>query len=175
MYKTAFKSLASLLIMAASTLAATGQIVKDGIAYQILSVENRTCEVSSKDGLAYGGTVNIPATVVLNGLTFDVVGIRGWAFQFQSNLTAVIIPPSVKSIGEWAFSYTGISSIVIPNSVTYIGYCALRDCPNLASVTLPKDLNSIEREMFSNDKNLKRIEIPDNVQRILGSAFRAQD
>ena len=47
-----------------------------------------------------------------------------------------IIPSSVTSIGDWAFSYcSGLTSITIPNSVTSIGGTAFRNCTSLESIT----------------------------------------
>ena len=53
------------------------------------------------------------------------------------------------SIGEEAFSYCGISSIIIPKSVTTIGNMAFFECSNLNSVTIPKGVTSIGEGAFS--------------------------
>lgn len=42
----------------------------------------------------------------------------------MSNLTSVVIPNSVTSIGEYAFASSGLTSITIPNSVISIGSAA---------------------------------------------------
>ena len=48
-----------------------------------------------------------------------------------------IIPNSVDSIGNYAFSYcTSLTSIKIPNSVTSIGNYAFYNCKNLTSITI---------------------------------------
>ncbi|MBQ9772391.1 MAG: leucine-rich repeat domain-containing protein, partial [Lentisphaeria bacterium] len=53
-------------------------------------------------------------------------------------LTSVVIPASVTEIGDHAFEYcTGLTSVVIPDGVTKIGYCAFRDCTGLTSVVIP--------------------------------------
>jgi len=51
------------------------------------------------------------------------------------NLKSVIIPDSVTTIGERAFSScTNLQSVTIPDSVTTIGDYAFYECTNLQSV-----------------------------------------
>ena len=47
---------------------------------------------------------NIPATVMYNGVTHNVIGIRRYAFSGCYNLRAVTIPESVVSISPSAFN-----------------------------------------------------------------------
>ena len=58
------------------------------------------------------------------------------AFRNCSGLTSVILPDTVKKIGEMAFSgCSGLTSIVIPASVVDICWeSAFKDCTNLASI-----------------------------------------
>ena len=51
------------------------------------------------------------------------------------NVTKLVIPDSVTSIGEHAFSGSGLMSIEIPGSVTSIEYRTFEGCTNLTSVT----------------------------------------
>jgi hypothetical protein len=61
-----------------------------------------------------------------------------------------IIPNSVKSIGDHAFSgCTDLTSITIPNSVTSIGDYAFWECSNLTSVTIPNSVTNIGIDAFS--------------------------
>ena len=68
-------------------------------------------------------------TVILTGGT----SIGSEAFFYNgSNLTSIVIPNSVTSIGGFAFKgCTSLTSIVIPNSVTSIGKYAFSDCDSL--------------------------------------------
>ena len=71
--------------------------------------------------------------------------------NFCSNTTVrkMIIPSSVTSIGQYAFSYcTSLTSIVIPDSVTSIGNSAFYYCSSLSSVTIPNSVTSIVRGAF---------------------------
>lgn len=73
----------------------------------------------------------------------SVTSIGGSAFSNCSGLTSVTIPNSVTSIGSFAFSYcSGLTSITIPNSVTSIGSQAFYGCKlrnlQVKSITPPK-------------------------------------
>jgi len=61
-----------------------------------------------------------------------------------------IIPDSVTSIGERAFSYcAGLTSITIPDSITSIGSYAFEYCDSLESVTIGNNVTSIGNHAFS--------------------------
>ncbi len=60
-----------------------------------------------------------------------------------------IIPNSVTSIGDWAFSgCDSLQSVTIPNSVTSIGDHAFRWCKSLQSVTIPNSVTKIGNYAF---------------------------
>lgn len=83
---------------------------------------------------------------------YTVTSIRGrWlqegdgaAFFNCTGLTSVIIPNSVTAIGDYAFyGCTGLTSVVIPNSVTLIGDHAFSDCTNLTSIAIPNSITHL--------------------------------
>ncbi|MBO5779959.1 MAG: leucine-rich repeat domain-containing protein, partial [Muribaculaceae bacterium] len=62
-------------------------------------------------------------------------------FSNCSSLTSVTIPNSVTWIREFAFSgCSGLTSVTIPNSVTWIGACAFRGCSGLTEVISQKEV-----------------------------------
>ena len=78
----------------------------------------------------------------------------------------------ITKIHENAFSYcSNLTSIEIPEGITYIGYAAFMQCNNLTSIKLPSTLITIDAYAFAYCDNLKNIEIPHNVTSIGGSAF----
>jgi len=112
--------------------------------------------------------VVIPSTY----LDMPVRGIGRAAFSNRSNLTSVTIPDGVTYISEYAFSgCTGMKSVIIPNSVTAISYCAFSGCSSLENVIIPENITSISTETFYNCSSLTEIIIPDNITSIGYKAF----
>ncbi|MBR5514839.1 MAG: leucine-rich repeat protein, partial [Clostridia bacterium] len=67
----------------------------------------------------------------------SVEEIGGKAFYNCYSLINITISDGVKNIGIQAFYNTRITNLVIPDSVTYIGYYAVGCCTKLTSITLP--------------------------------------
>ena len=85
----------------------------------------------------------------------------------RDNLTNLVIPDSVTSIGDSAFvNCTRLTSITIPDSVTSIGSDAFYCCTRLTSITIPKSVTSIGSYAFSYCTSLKSVTIPDSVTSI---------
>lgn len=114
-------------------------------------------------------------------------------FGFMSNLTEVILPSTLKSIGKCAFEYSSLSivtlpegletigdhafratkieNIVIPASVTTLGQYAVGNCPFIKSITLMGTPKTISQYAFFDLTNLKdfylmgdeEIDVTDNV------------
>jgi len=78
--------------------------------------------------------------------------------QKLQEMTDIIIPNSVTSIGEYAFwGCSSLTSITIPDSVTSIGDYAFRACSSLTSITIPDSVTSIGRSAFEKCDALERI------------------
>lgn len=68
-----------------------------------------------------------------------------------------IIPSSVKSIGEYAFATSGLTSITIPNTITAIGKNAFYDCSDLTQVDCRANISTIPESAFQNCTSLTSI------------------
>ena len=78
-----------------------------------------------------------------------MTGIGNYAFAGCSGLTSVTIPDSVTYIGEGAFhGCSGLTSVTIGSSVTSIGYYAFSGCSSLTSVTIPNSVTNISSSAF---------------------------
>ena len=65
-----------------------------------------------------------------------------------------------------------VTNLVIPDSVTEIGYSAFSGCSSLTSITIPDSVTSIGDGAFSGCSSLTSITIPDSVTEIGNSAFK---
>ena len=79
---------------------------------------------------------------------------------------AFIIPNTVVTIEESAFSESTISSVTIPNSVETIGSWAFSGCGNLRTVTLPASVTEIGEGVFEVCTKLTSVRIPASVKTI---------
>lgn len=114
------------------------------------------------------GNIEIPQTY--NGK--PVVVIQNSAFKDCSNVTSVLIPSSIKSIGINAFeNCSNITETTIPEGVTLIGNNTFLGCEKLASVTLPTSLENIGANAFAGCTSLTSIVLPKNIQEIGANAF----
>ena len=149
------KHLFTALLLMVATVAMAHDFEVGGIYYDILSEEKKTVEVTYRGNYSsysneYTGSVDIPSSVISNGITYAVTSIGDYAFDDCSGLTSITIPNSVTSIGWSAFEdCTGLTSVTIPNSVTSIGYSAFYGCSGLTSVTIPNSVTSIGDYAFS--------------------------
>jgi hypothetical protein len=76
-----------------------------------------------------------------------VTSIGQEAFS-SSGLQNVKLPNSLTSIGGWAFDYTPLTSVVIPSNVTAIGISAFGYCGNLTGVYFQGDAPSVDQIPF---------------------------
>ena len=84
-------------------------------------------------------------------------------------ITSVVIPNTVTSIGKAAFAYNNLTNITIPSSITSIGDKAF-SVNNLTNITIPSSVTSIGDYAFFLNK-LTNITIPSSVTSIGDEAF----
>ena len=94
------------------------------------------------------------------------------AFEYCSSLTSVEIPNSVTWIDDYAFKdCSSLTSVTIPDSVTSIRKDTFAYCRSLTSVEIPNSVTSIGDEAFEDCSSLTSVTIPDSVTRIGYSVF----
>lgn len=101
----------------------------------------------------------------------NIISIEEYAF-YGSDITSIIIPNSVQSLGEWAFaSCEKLQSINIPTSITQIPKAFLLGAHSLSSINIPTSVSRIESHVFYECNSLSSIVIPDAVNYIGEHAF----
>ena len=144
---------------------------QDGMYYRTLG--GNLAELTFKDRKfnSYSGDIVIPDSVELNGKTYVVRAVGDSAMRLCSKLTSVTIPATVKRIGWESFKRSGISSIVIPDSVTMIGGAAFSRCSSLTTVVIKGAVNAIRDYTFLECEKLGKMELPASVKWIGSKAF----
>lgn len=84
-------------------------------------------------------TLTIPGT--LDGHTVRKIGDS--AFANHSSLTSVTFPNTLTSLGNMAFSSTGLKDITLPEGIVSIGDFTFSYCHSLTSVVIPNSLSSV--------------------------------
>ena len=119
----------------------------------------------------YGGIIIIPEDVLYMNRWRKVTSVGTSAFSYEG-ISSVTVPNSVTSIGDAAFyECKNLTSVILPDGITHIGSQAFYNCEQLKTINLPTSLTSIERQTFTNTKNLSSIIIPDSVTSIGEYAF----
>lgn len=116
------------------------------------------------------------------------------SFLGNNKIKQVLIPSSVTAIGAWVFQESSLESLVIPDTVTQIGYGiateskslktvyigngiaeipykAFEQCTSLESVTLGSSIKLIDSRVFLNCTRLTTINLPEGLETIEGSSF----
>ncbi len=150
----------------------------DGFYYTCVSAEERTIEVTwggptNTSGTAtYTGEITIPSEVTYQDYTYTVIGIGDSAFRQCEGLTSVTIPESVTYIGDETFyNCEALEEITLPNSVETLGAYAFYTCSKLKKVTLPEALTEIGQYTFYKCSALADCNLPQTVTSIGKDAF----
>lgn len=119
--------------------------------------------------------VTIPEFIAADNTTYYVDAICNSAFKNCTGLTSVSFNAlnSATSIGDYAFSNTGISEIILPATVKKIGAYAFSDT-KLTSIAIPAGVTAIEEGTFSNSA-LQTVTLNDGLETIGREAFSMSD
>lgn len=93
-------------------------------------------------------------------------------FSGCTNLKQVTLPKDLTAIPDYMFMGTGLESYVIPNTITSIGYGAFQSCENLKSITIPQGVTQIGAASFAGCTQLDHVVIPRGVTTLLSGVFQ---
>ena len=172
---------------------------ENGIVYSIVSAEDKTVEVVAPAFNAYSGNIQIPAeasgyTVIGIGrnafnnakelesvtLPTSIRYIEEGAFQKAVSLTVLELPEGLERIGDRAFWESGITSLVIPSSVSTIGEDFASDELKSLSVAAGNETYSTIGDVLYNKektallyacKSITSIDMPATLKRIESEAL----
>lgn len=107
---------------------------------------------------------------VLEGTTY----ISDLAFYCCRDITKIVIPGTVETIGEAAFcECEELETIVLVNGLKCLGEYAFQGCKRLTSVTIPDTVSRMGNSMFIECDNLESIYISENNKNFLCDSLGA--
>ena len=96
----------------------------------------------------------------------------GMGAFMESDIEEIILPESLKSIGEECFSLClKLRQLIMPDSVTKLGRSSFAYCHFLENLHLSTSLKAIEHKTFGGCVSLKRLDVPGSVKTIDASAI----
>ena len=144
------------------------KILSEGISVNgndTVVVSGTVSATNRRASVDYTGQYVFPQTVNHNGFDYVITTIGKNIFKGYKGMTSVTIPSTVERIesyafqdtdlaevylseglryiGEYAFGYTGIEQLVIPNSVTEIGFSIIGHCGSIKRLVIGKGLKTI--------------------------------
>lgn len=164
---------------------ASGETINiNGIWYNIFPYD-KIAEVTYNPSKSpdYSGDITIPEQIKYNSIVYPVTKIGDAAFAYCTNLTSVIIPRSVISIGWWAFYDCSRSLFSIKVDSKNPQYDSRNNCNAIIetssntliigckNTTIPSNVTSIGSDAFRSCYDLVSIAIPQSVISIKGNAF----
>lgn len=139
----------------------------DGVLYHVADDYAILMNAQSKEGF-----FAVPASVIANGKEIPVTEIAGNAFS-SSWITGVMIPESVKIIGNEAFSECiALEWVEMPSEMESIGYRAFYGCESLSSIEIPEGITELKSATFQNCKALDFIILPSSLKKISDRVFK---
>lgn len=134
------------------------------------------------DNAEYLGSNANPYMVLLRATDSDItectvhsstVTIASLAFANTKELASVVLPDTLEYVGDSAFyGDSALYSINLPRSIKTIGASAFANCTSLAVVEIGTGVEKIGNSAFRGDVKLQSIAIPLTVKTIGYNAFR---
>lgn len=155
--KFLFVLLASML--SAASAHADDLYTVDGLKYSILP--------DGKNVMVYepatdpSGQLTIPSSVAINGTTYTVSAIDALAFKDCANITSVVLPNTIDSIGYQAFNgCTAMKSINLQDTkLKDLQVSTFLSCKSLESIIIPACVDTIGTNPFMETLSLKSITV----------------
>lgn len=120
-------------------------------------------ELNSDDWSKIGQMTNLTELDLSKALIDE---IPNEAFNGRWAIDKVLLPPTLKKIGTYAFQGTALTSVNIPDNVETIEGYAFSNARQLQEVHLPDSLTSLGRYAFSACSSLRTVKIPTKLKEI---------
>ena len=105
---------------------------------------------------------NLVSVTISNPET--VFGIS--VFRECSSLKTIKFPDGVDRLPSYMLAGTGITSFIIPGSVTHLGDGVFQGCQHLENVNIPSEIENLSSHLFDGCSSLNRVDLPEGITKI---------
>jgi len=111
----------------------------------------------------YNNNPNYVPTTLKEVILTNCEQIPQNAFYDCKNITSILLPEDVTTIGQLAFhGCSGLAEFEIPSSVQTIGWAAFAGCTDLKEIVIPEGVRSISG-VFQSCTSLQSIDLPESL------------
>ena len=124
------------------------------------------------------GCTKVNRTAFRNCIKLKVVALPGVKeidsvfFEDSKELVSVDISGVVRLDGGTFSDCVCLKSIVLPETLQYIGSGAFRNCKSLKSVEIPENVRELSASAFEGCIALEKVRLPKSLERICNNAFK---
>lgn len=128
-------------------------------------------DINLSDSISFIGTSCFDDTAWLNNSQEDFTEVSDILIKYKGLGGYVTIPDGLIGIADAFYSNSDVESVVIPDSVKYIGDTAFQQCDNLSCLTFGSGIKSIGKASFFGCESLTELFLPDSLEIISDNAF----
>ncbi|MCL2131559.1 MAG: leucine-rich repeat domain-containing protein [Lentimicrobiaceae bacterium] len=93
-------------------------------------------------------------------------------YSYRTQITKIVLPDGLTSIGNESFYGCNISSVSIPNSVEIIGRGSFANCSELTSVVIPNSVTKLLQSTFIYCSKLHKVTLGSSVEKLEYVVFK---
>ncbi|MCR5188378.1 MAG: leucine-rich repeat domain-containing protein [Treponema sp.] len=142
--------------------------------YTVYCIKNATDAAGIITSMTESGSISLSGTLTSADITTLNTALTTLATS-NSNVKVTLDLSATSGLTELsdnAFKGSqALQGIILPDSITSIGYFAFMSCTSLINVTLPASITSISQNCFYNCTSLTSINIPEGVTSLNANAF----
>ena len=116
------------------------------------------------------GTPSLIWTITITG---NITGLGDNCLMLGSNVYDVALPEGLLSIGNYCLNYVSGEKLIIPSTVTSIGYRFLLNSSVKNVIFLTKNLTTIGIEVLSNNTSLNSVKLPEGLKTLSMYSFES--
>ncbi len=141
--------------------------------YECFALNNVVLPSSLKEigSGSFGNCISIRSINIPKNLSTYSGGVFGGPFYGCVNLKTVDFEDNITEILPYLFEGCGIEEIIIPDTVTKIGYHSFGSCELLENIDFSENLDVIENRAFENCTALTKVEFPEYFTQTQGAVF----